>query len=777
MKCALRGVVLLGLLFLLAACEDENNKVVKDQPDASQTADTTDATPDEPLPQRDPGPAHEGIYSFVNGCYRMDAAAPTSISAAYLVSAEGGSAFAFTGSDEATASRFFMKASDLGTYLFYDEDEQFFVVEDETFLRKAELLSDIFTLDDSYLPGAQWELEVSGRDATRFQMRHLRSGRYLTTTGLAESVAEAAVITLYRAEGCTAFPELTLDAEGEVVARQFEDGSLFGYVETHSHIMSNFGFGGAGIFHGAAFHPLGVKHALPSCEMFHGAEGRADLFGFGFDRGADIDEETMFTSFVTGRTPEFSHHTDGYPSFTDWPNAPTSSTHQTQYYLWIKRAYLSGLRLMVNHATSNQIICELVSGTKAQPIRYSCNDMVAADRSIEETRRLERYIDAQEGGPGKGWFRIVESPEQAREVISEGKLAIVLGLEVSNLFDCFLVPVGGGERCTEREVIEALDRYHAKGVRAIFPVHKFDNAFSAGDGSRDIIELGNFAQTGHWSNFTDDCPDQPTNFDRGSVTFGGLNEMRDDYLAKPPNDMSNFAGNPNRTLLTHAERLRAGPLHGNYCQKAGITRLGEFLIEELMKRGMIIEIDHLPRRAYRRAFEMLVEKDYPAVGTHGVHNDGALYGLGGVSKFSFGVCSDPGVPGGRANSLRDRLELINAAGAFPAEGLGLDLNGFAGAPGPRFGDKSPCTDQINPVTYPFQSFAGDITFTKPRIGERELEFNTEGLTHIGMLPEFIADVRSDGVSDLELEALFKSAEGYLRMWEKAERRGAQILGQ
>ena len=43
-----------------------------------------------------------------------------------------------------------------------------------------------------------------------------------------------------------------------------------------------------------------------------------------------------------------------------------------------------------------------------------------------------------------------------------------------------------------------------------------------------------------------------------------------------------------------------------------------------------------------------------------------------------------------------------------------------------------------------------------------------------MVPELIEDVRRDGVSDAELEPLFRSAEGYLRMWEKAERRAAAL---
>ena len=67
-----------------------------------------------------------------------------------------------------------------------------------------------------------------------------------------------------------------------------------------------------------------------------------------------------------------------------------------------------------------------------------------------------------------------------------------------------------------------------------------------------------------------------------------------------------------------------------------------------------------------------------------------------------------------------------------------------------------------------------MTFYQPQVGNRTLDFNTEGLVHIGLLPELIEDVRRDGVSDAELEPLFRSAEGYIRMWEKAEHRGAAL---
>ena len=67
---------------------------------------------------------------------------------------------------------------------------------------------------------------------------------------------------------------------------------MYGIAEIHSHMTTNYGFGGAGIFHGAPFHRLGVEHALPDCEPFHGEEGRRDIVGFFYDVGIELTIDT-----------------------------------------------------------------------------------------------------------------------------------------------------------------------------------------------------------------------------------------------------------------------------------------------------------------------------------------------------------------------------------------------------------------------------------------------------------------------------------------------------
>src|SRR3546814_17415177 len=69
--------------------------------------------------------------------------------------------------------------------------------------------------------------------------------------------------------------------------------------------------------------------------------------------------------------------------------------------------------------------------------------MESAVGQIQFMRDMQDYIDAQEGGPGKGWFRIVETPAEARKVINDGKMAVVLGIEISHLFNCSVKQPGG----------------------------------------------------------------------------------------------------------------------------------------------------------------------------------------------------------------------------------------------------------------------------------------------------------------------------------------------
>jgi hypothetical protein len=112
----------------------------------------------------------------------------------------------------------------------------------------------------------------------------------------------------------------------------------------------------------------------------------------------------------------------------------------------LRRAYLYGLRLQVVLAVNSEFLCaaaQLGSLSLTGPRTSTCLDPPAIDAQLQAAHDLESKIDAQAGGPGKGWYRIVTTPAQARQVINDGKLAVVLGVEAANAYGTCRVYVRG----------------------------------------------------------------------------------------------------------------------------------------------------------------------------------------------------------------------------------------------------------------------------------------------------------------------------------------------
>jgi hypothetical protein len=709
----------------------------------------------------------DAVNDLAGGCYAVSDA-----DGHYLQASGASYGFSAAGANDAAALR--LQPSDLGDYLLYDQS-RFYLAAKKVRGAKVNTWSRLRTSQAKDIgigyyenfSDAEWEI-VTPRGKTKpYLLRHLNSRLYLGKQGLG-SYEDAARLTFTAHQACVDYPELTLDAHGAVRREPWPNGDVFGFGDAHTHLMTNLGFGGGGVFHGAPFHRLGVEYALGDCDATHGPGGERDVVSYFYGGAQELDPMLLPRVLVTGSLGKFNHATDGYPTFSAWPDPRRIPTHQAQYYRWLERAYMGGLRIIFQHATGNSALCELMVGFGSQEAPYGCNDMTSADLQIDATFALERYVDALAGGPGLGWFRVVTTPTEARAQINQGKLAVVLGIEISNVFDCFLTPPPGMAPCTEEFIQKEVEKYYAKGVRVIFPVHKFDNGFSAGDGSRGVLELGNLINSGHYSDFTLDCPDVSTTFDHGDVQFGGLNRHRDDYFSHAPIDVTRLDEDPTLTFLPILPDLAGGELKGAYCQAHGLTNQGRFLLHELMRRGMMIDVAHMPKRSVVEALDILDANKYPALSTHGSRFNGRIYRHGGTSDANFGRCGDPLHPGRKAAEFLDRAAEIKAANGLPAQPLAFDMNGFAGNPGPRFGPRGCSTSQVNPVTYPFKSYDGGVTFTKPEIGVRALDFNTEGMIHIGLLPEYIEDVRRDGTTAAELEPLFHTAETLLRVWEASE---------
>ena len=85
--------------------------------------------------------------------------------------------------------------------------------------------------------------------------------------------------------------------------------------------------------------------------------------------------------------------------------------HPRGHLLEVDRAGMAvGLRIMVNDLVENRALCEIY------PLKQNdCNEMASAYKQAEDMYALQDYIDAQFGGPGKGFLRIVRSPDRGAQ--------------------------------------------------------------------------------------------------------------------------------------------------------------------------------------------------------------------------------------------------------------------------------------------------------------------------------------------------------------------------
>ena len=52
-------------------------------------------------------------------------------------------------------------------------------------------------------------------------------------------------------------------------------------------------------------------------------------------------------------------------------------------------------------------------------------------------------------------------------------------------------------------------------------------------------------------------------------------------------------------------------------------------------------------------------------------------------------------------------------------------------------------------------------------GQKTFDFNVDGLAHIGLAPDLVADLKMVGLTDADLDPLLRSAEEYIKVWERA----------
>ena len=532
----------------------------------------------------------------------------------------------------------------------------------------------------------------------------------------------------------------------------------WGFADLHTHQVGNLGFGG-GLIWGDPFGDPAV--ALKPCDPAHGLGGTQDLIG-----------NAMTIKNEAGGGLE--HHTGGYPHFDGWPTW-YGTTHQQMYVDWLKRAVDGGLRLMVVDAVNNQVFCDLAKRGAGR----TCDDMEAVNLQIDQVKQIERSVDDASGGPGQGWYRIAYNAKQARDAVSQGKLAVVIGIEVDQVFNC--------GNCTPMQIRGRLQNVYDKGVRKLIPIHLADNNFGGAALYNPLFSFVNYKLHGKFFDAFD-CSNMGLEFQIDMIAGA---------VAKAINIM-NFAAISNG--LMPAYTLPAT------CNANGLTPAGVFLIHEMMSKHMIIDVAHMGLRSLTGTLAITDSSDYPVVASHSSILDASL-GEGRSERAlsdamiaairKNGGLIGIGIGGGKRNEIATRVSRIandcgksskafaqhylTALGQVKGEpvAFGSDLNGLETMTAPRFGPQACGGDvggqQNTMVSYPFTAYRTGVSFDKMQFGDRTFDFNTDGFTQVGMYPDLIQDYQNIGLTPNDLDPLFRSADAFVRLWEKAESKNVAPL--
>ena len=734
---------------------------------------------DETLSDEQPVANTADVYWLANQCLQLQTEAGS-------ISRQGDHYYVTSMAEQ--AEPFHFEPSALGEYMLFDSAGSWLSADANA---NAVQAIDAARLDDH----VRWQVISQGQGQGQVHIRAYTKASqpqaWLSVHGgqltLSASESAAESFSFAPATGCTEFPDTTTNTQGAPGRSHFDDGALWGMADIHNHLFGGMAFAG-NVMAGEVFHPLGITKALQDCRAEHGLHGWMDVTGFITGGPGDEFEQISRMPFyyLTGRP---FHSTEGYPDFPYWPNAKTK-THTMGYYKWVERAYLGGLRLMVNLMVESPPLCQVGRsinrwyGPNDELYIYNpdvvCNGEVTALKQRQATFDLQDYVDAQAGGPGKGWFRIVNTPEQARAVIAEKKMAVILGVELPDLFDCIDSGETAHAECTPGYIERRLDEYEQLGFRSIFPVHHYDNDFGGAKVFNPIIELGGVVQTG--SLFKYEACEQD-GYD--PLLALKLPQLYFDLFPQAFKDLPLFPFIPQAA---------------QYCNAESITPLGEHLILELMKRGMIIETNHMSPNMKQVVLEMAEREDYPLIDSHqgkawsdAEREFEARYlALGGARSPMPNMVSsereyagmvktcDPATSQDFAIHLSAIADLRNELGIDPGVVMSTDIHGMVSESQPRFGEQAECDQvQMMPVEYPFTSVDGAVTFERQQTGNRVFDFNTDGMAHYGLLPDLVEDMRRQGLAESKVQQLFRGAEAYLVAWEKArryrERRGASEL--
>ena len=361
---------------------------------------------------------------------------------------------------------------------------------------------------------------------------------------------------------------------------------VWGIADTHAHPAHEEGFGRQ-LITGKATTPFSVTYGNDLCIHNHGALGTF----------------IVRKPFIMGADP---HEAKGWPEFIDFPRF-NSKTHQQQHVEFLKRAWQGGMRLLCALAINNMYLPSLAMGPGSDGTPF--DDETVLMKQIDEIKKMVSQ--------NTDWMEIAFSPKDARRIILQGKMAVVLGIEADNLGNFKAASYNWIDKnagslannplitltdANADQLLEAkLTDYRFKGIRQITPIHYISGLFGGAAIFRAELAVLQAA------------------FNNDIKVKSAVEKKIPFSLYADFTMLTTFSNPPIVTKDAYNTLLKSfgsGPTRLSTINNIGLTNIGNKLIQKMMIKGFIIDGEHMGYDTKENLFSVAAARGYPIISSH-----------------------------------------------------------------------------------------------------------------------------------------------------------------
>ena len=473
-----------------------------------------------------------------------------------------------------------------------------------------------------------------------------------------------------------------------------------GFVDLHLHQTGAMAFN-QGWYWGS--HEIGsLAERLPDCQGEH-----ASMFEFEHFLDGKITGPIAYTIAPRNDVDDFMRAHRHMTEAKDYVRS-NDRKHQQVAYERLKEARERGLTLIISTVVENNVLLDIMYAAEKGRSDWYPSVMESIKRQIVSLKQIDEESE---------WFEIVYDPWHARRAINEGKLAVVIGAEFTDIFP----PSDGPWK-------QQLYDLYALGLRHLQPVHKSDSQFSS-------------------------------THDQG-FPFDNLNLLRAFIRQEIPNKPA-----LQRTF-------------GQSDPAIGLAPVGFELLDEMVRLQMLIDLSHASLSGQKEMTDYLLGEHnfYPFIYSHWSARSPELLDklkqAGGMIPFGWGqpvpeLAED--VQENKSLSCKDfvkeRALLYKRYLDYGINfSLASDMNGFTSTTHPNFGPRYCELDEQTKDRSDQTKTWENMQAIYPEHPDWVNRYWAQGTADISLLPGIVYDLRN--VLGIDTEVLDSSAETFIKMWER-----------